>query len=118
MNGIIIWLWRNQRILLTVVVLSFVCAFLHLQNFDPTHPTLINSSCIQGLPQCASYRGSFFSIVNLLLFFSGLFALLQISRKTTYLSIEVYMEDYMYIPILYDPICFGIRKGILHSKYH
>jgi hypothetical protein len=118
MNIFMSQLHKYQRIIITVILLAFACAFLHLQNFDPTHPTLVNSSCIQGLPQCASYRDSFISIVNLLLFFSGLYVLLHISRKALCLSIEIYMEDYMYIPILYDSIRIGLRRGILHSKCH
>lgn len=118
MNTFFSQLRRYQGIIFATALLSFVCAFLHLQNFDPSHPTSQNVSCIQGLPQCASYREPFFSIVNILLFFWGLYMARYLSRKLIYLNVVLYMEDYLYVPILFDPIHLGIRRGILHSKYH
>lgn len=118
MNDFISSLQKYQITILALVLCSFICAFLHLQNFDPTHPTQMNASCIQGLPQCASYKDALFTIVNILLFFSGLYALLHVCKPSVNLNIRVYMEDVMYVPILLDPISFELRKGILHSKYH
>ncbi len=118
MNIFISLLQKHQRVILVIVIASFVCAFLHLQNFDPSHPTIQNVSCIQGLPQCASYRDAFFSIVYTLLFFSGLYTSRYIWKTLCRVRVARYMEDYMYVPILSDPIRFSMRVGILHSKYH
>lgn len=118
MNVYIALLNKYRVIILAIVLFSYTCAFLHLQNFDPSHPTFLNASCIQGLPQCASSRHLFITILHILLFFSGLYVLLHISWKALCMSIEIYMEDYMYIPILYNPIRIGLRRGILHSKCH
>lgn len=116
MNVLISFLQKYKSIILTVVLCSFVCAFLHLQNFDPTHPTQMNVSCIQGLPQCASYKDAIFTIMHILLFFSGLYALLHVYKHSIDLSICLYMEDVMYLPILFDPIMHGMRTGIVHAK--
>ncbi len=118
MSAFISFLQKYQTTILVIILCSFVCAFLHLQNFDPTHPTQMNASCIQGLPQCASYDDTFLSIVNTLMFFSGLCVLLYVCKQVFDLHIKAYIEDFMYVPILLDPILFGMRTGIVHAKYH
>ena len=118
MNAYIVLLNKYRVIILAIVLFSFTCAFLHLQNFDPSHPTLLNASCIQGLPQCASSKQVFFAILHILVFFSGLHALMQVCKQTPFVGSRTYMENGVYIPILFDPINFGLRTGILHSRCH
>ena len=118
MNAYFVNLYRHRQTIVAFILFSFTCAFLHLQNFDPTHPTQMNVSCIQGLPQCASYNDTFSSIVNTLIFFSGLCVLVFVCKQVFDLNIKAYIEDFMYVPILLDPISFGMRTGIVHAKYH
>ncbi len=114
------FLYYCQQYKLSLIIFVGVCfifSFLHLQNFDPSHPTLVNNTCIQGVRLCSSIKEVIDACIAA---FSSLARLFITTAPVVafYFVLRLYLSDVLYIPILTSPIRSGLRRGIVHSKDH
>jgi hypothetical protein len=110
-------LYTYKILIVSIVAVCFFCSFLRLQNFDPAHPTLVNNTCIQALPGCASTREALSALFTLLLFMAGI-AVVYVANTSHQRLLRMYISDVLYVPILNEPLRVALRRGILHAKDH